>query len=199
MRNAGLEEAQALRIWVSRKSHCMQANNNPTYPSSTSNIQTESQFPCTLTDHGIFYFSLILPHTLESPLDSKEIKPVNPKGNQPWLFTGRTDDEAEAPILWPPEANSWLTGKDPYARKYWRQEEKGMTDDMVDWPHWLNGHKFEHALGDDERRASLPCCSLRGRKELDMTEWLNNNPIPYSSLIPSICVYIIICTCRQWL
>ena len=84
--------------------------------------------------------------TLESPLDCKEIKPVNPKGNQPWIFIGRTD--AEAPILWSPDAKSWLIGKDPHAGKDWWQEEKGTTEDeMVEWHHWLNRHGFRWTLG----------------------------------------------------
>ena len=79
----------------------------------------------------------------ESPLDCKEIKPVNPKGNQPWIFTGRTDAEAEAPILWPPDVKNWLTRKDPDAGKGWRHEEKGLTEDeMVTRHHWLNGHEL---------------------------------------------------------
>ena len=82
--------------------------------------------------------------TLESPLDSKEIQPVHPKGNQSWILIGRTDVEAEAPILWPPDVKNWLTGKDPVAGKDWRQEEKGMTEDeMAGWHHWLDGHEFE--------------------------------------------------------
>ena len=82
--------------------------------------------------------------TLESPLDCKKIKPVNPKGNQSWIFTGRTDVEAETPILWPPDVKNWLIGKDPYAGKDWRQEEKGMTEDeMVGWHHQLDGCEFE--------------------------------------------------------
>ena len=85
-----------------------------------------------------------------SPLDS-QIKPVNPKRNQPWVFTGRTDAEAETAILWPPDAKSWHTGKDPDAAKDWRQEEKGTTEDeMVGWHRWLNGHEFEQTLGDGE-------------------------------------------------
>ena len=80
----------------------------------------------------------------ESPLDCKEIQPVNPKGNQSWIFLGRTDTEAETPILWPPDVKNWLIGEDPDAGKDWRQEEKGMTgDEMVGWHHWLNGHEFE--------------------------------------------------------
>ena len=81
---------------------------------------------------------------LKSPLDSKEIQQVHPKGNQAWIFIGRTDAEAETPILWPPDVKNWLTGKDPDAGKDWRQEEKGITEDeMVGWHHWLNGHEFE--------------------------------------------------------
>ena len=97
---------------------------------------------------------------LKSPLDCKEIKPVNPKGNQPWILIGRTDAEAEAPILWSPEAKSWLIRKDPNAGKDWRQEEKGMTkDEMVGRHHQLNGHEFKQTLGDDKGQGSLACCS----------------------------------------
>ena len=89
----------------------------------------------------------MLEKNLESPLDCTEIKPVNPKGNQSWIFIGRTDAEAETPILWPPEAKSWLTGKDPDAEKNWGREEKGVTEDeMVGWHHRLNAHEFEQAL-----------------------------------------------------
>ena len=87
---------------------------------------------------------LMLKKTLESPLDCKETQPVNPKGNQSWIFIGRTDIEAETPILWPPDAKNWLIGKDPDAGKDWRQEEKGTTEDeMVGWHHQHNGHEFE--------------------------------------------------------
>ena len=90
------------------------------------------------------FWTVVLEKTLESPLDSKEIKPVNPKGNPPRIFIGRTDAEAEAPILWPPNAKSWFIRKDPDAEKDWRQEEKGMTEDkMGGWHHHLNGHDFE--------------------------------------------------------
>ena len=86
----------------------------------------------------------MLEKTLESPLNCKEIQPVHPKGDQSWIFIGRTDTEAENPILWPPDAQNWLTGKDPDAGKDWRQEEKGMTEDeMVEWHYWRNGHEFE--------------------------------------------------------
>ena len=87
------------------------------------------------------FWTVVLEKTLESPLDRKEIKSVNPKGNQPWVFIGRTDAEAEAPILWPPDVKGWLIGKDPNAGEDWRQEEKGTTEDeMVGWHHRLNGH-----------------------------------------------------------
>ena len=96
--------------------------------------------------------------------------------SQPWIFIGRTHADAEAPILWPPDAKSWLIGKDPDAGKDWRQEEKGVTEDeMVGWHHWLNGHEFEQTLGDSEGWGSLVCCSPRSHKEWDTTEWLNNN------------------------
>ena len=129
------------------------------------------------------FWSMVLEKTLESPLDCKEIKSVNPKGNQSWIFTGSTDAEAETPILWPPDAKSWLIWKDPYAGKGWRQEEKGMTEDeMVGWHYQLNGHEFEQTP-DDEGQGSLVRCSPQGCKESDMTEWLNNNNFPRMSLI----------------
>ena len=118
---------------------------------------------------------MVLEKTLESPLDSKEIKPVNPKGNQSWIFIGRTDAEAEAPILWPSYGKSWLIGKDPDTGKDWSWEEKGMTEDeMVGWHHWLSGHEFEQALGVGDGQGSLVSCSPWRCKESDMTEWLNN-------------------------
>ena len=89
------------------------------------------------------FWTAVLEKTLESPLDCKEIQPVHPKGDQSWVFTGRTDAEAETPILWPPDGKSWLIGKDPDAGRDWGQEEKGTTEDeMVGWHHWLNGHEF---------------------------------------------------------
>ena len=89
------------------------------------------------------FWTLVLEKTLESPLDCKETQPVHPEGNQSWIFIGRTDAEAEAPILWPPDANNWLNEKDPGAGKDWRQEEKGMTEDeMVGWHHQLNGNEL---------------------------------------------------------
>ena len=121
------------------------------------------------------FWAVVLEKTLESPLDCEDIKPVNPKGNQRWIFIGRTDTEAEAPVLWPPGAKGSLIGKDPDAGKDWRQEEKGMPEDeMVGWYHWLNGHDFEQARGDGEGQGSLACCSPWSRKESDQTEQLNN-------------------------
>ena len=119
-------------------------------------------------------FSVVLENTLESPLDCKEIKLVNPEGNQSWIFIGRTDAEAETPILWPPDAKNWLIGKDPDARKDWRREEKGMTEDeMVGWHHWLNWHEVEQTPAIGDGQGSLACCSPWGYKESDTTEWLN--------------------------
>ena len=103
-----------------------------------------------------------------------EIQPVHPKGNQSWIFIGRTDTEAEAPTLWPADGKNWLIRKDSDARKDWRQEETGMTEDeMVGWHHLLNGQEFKQAPGVGDGQGSLACCSPWGCKELDTTEWLN--------------------------
>ena len=115
---------------------------------------------------------VVLEKTLESP---REIKPANPKANQLWMYFGRTDDEADAPILWPHDVKNGLIGKYPDFRKYWRLE-KGMTDDeMVEWHHWLSGHEFEQILVDGEGQRSLGCCSLCGHKKSNTTEGLNNS------------------------
>ena len=122
------------------------------------------------------FWTVVLEKTLESPLDFKEIKPVNPKGNQSWIFIGRTDAEAEAPILWPPDAERRLIEIEADAWKKWREEEKGTKgDEMVGWHHWLNGHEFEQAPGDGEGQRCLAYCSSWSHKEPDMTERLNNN------------------------
>ena len=116
----------------------------------------------------------VLEKNFESPLDSKEIKWVNPKGNQPWIFIGRAD--AEAPIFWSPDVKGQLTGKYPDAGKDWGQEEKGTTEDeMVGWHHWLDGYEFEQIPGDSEGQGSLAHCNPWGCKELDMSWWLKNN------------------------
>ena len=114
------------------------------------------------------FLVVALEKTLESPLDSKEIKSVNPKGNQPWMFIGNA--EAEAPILWPPDVKSWLIEKDPDTGKDWRQKEKRATEDkMVGWYHWFSGYEFEQTSGDSEGQESLVCCSPWGHKESDTT------------------------------
>ena len=119
------------------------------------------------------FWTVVLEKTLESPLDCKEIQPVHPKGDQSWTFIRRTDAEAEAPILWPPDAKNWLTGKDPDAGKDWRWEEKGTTEyEMVGWHHQLNGHEFEQAPGDGEGQGSLACFSPWGHT--DSATWLSN-------------------------
>ena len=116
------------------------------------------------------FWTVVLEKTLESLLDCKEIQPVNPNGNQSWIFIGRTDAEAETLVLWPPDAKNWLIWKDPDAAKDWRWEKKGTTEDG--WHHRLDGHEFEQALGID-RQGNLACCRPRGHKESDTTEQLN--------------------------
>ena len=119
------------------------------------------------------FWTLVLEKTLEIPLDCKEIQQVHPKGDQSWLFIGRTDAEVETPILRPPDAKKWLIGKDPDAGKDWRQEEKGTTEDeMVGWHHLLNGHEFEQAMGVGDGQGRLACCSPWGHKESVKTERL---------------------------
>ena len=121
-----------------------------------------------------WFWTVVLEMTLESPLDCKKIQPVHPKGDQSWVFTGRTDVEAETPTLWPPDAKIWLIGKDPDAGKDWGQEEKGMIEDeMVGWHHRLNGHGFGQTPAVGDGQGGLACCGSWGHKELDTTEWLN--------------------------
>ena len=120
------------------------------------------------------FSTVALEKTLESPLDCKEIQPVHPKGDQSWVFIGRTDAEAETPILWPPHAKSWLTGKDPDAGRGWGQEEKGTTEDeMAGWHHRLDGQEFEWTPGVGDGQGGLACCDSWGHKESDTTEQLN--------------------------
>ena len=125
----------------------------------------------------------VLEKTLESPLKNKEIKTISPEENQPWMFTGRTDAEAETPTLCPLDAKNWLLRKDPDAGKDWRQEEKGTTEDEMDgWHHWWDDHDFEQALVVGVGQGSLMSCSPWGCKESDTAEWLNWTPflIPVS-------------------
>ena len=123
------------------------------------------------------FWTVVLEKTLESPLDCKEIQPVHPKGNQSWIFIGRTNAEAGTPVIWSPDGKSWLIWKDTDAGKDWRWEEKGMTEDeMVGWHHQLYGHEFEQAPGVGGQ-GSLACCCPWGWKESDMTEWLNGTEL----------------------
>ena len=129
----------------------------------------------------------VLEKTLESPLDCKEIQPVHPKGDQSWVLIERTDVEAETPILWPPDAKSWLIWKGPGAGKDWGREEKGTTEDeMVGWHHWLNGHGFGWTPGVGDGQGGLACCNSWDHKETDMTERLNwtelNSPVMETEL-----------------
>ena len=111
------------------------------------------------------FWTVVLEKTSDSPLDYRQIKPINPKGNKFRIFIWRTDAKVEAPILWPPDVNSWLTGKDPDGGKDWRQEEKGVTEDKkVGWHHRLKGHEFEQTPGDGEGQGCLACCSSWGRR-----------------------------------
>ena len=117
---------------------------------------------------------MVLEVTLESPLDCKEIQPVHSEGDQPWDFFGRNDAKSETPELWPPHVKSWLIGKDSDAGRDWGQEEKWMTEDeMAGWHHWLDGRESAWTPGVGDGQGGLACCSSWGRKESDMTEWLN--------------------------
>ena len=146
---------------------------NQSYGFSRSHVwMWELDYKESIVQKNWCFWIVVFEKTLESTWECKEIQPVNPKGNQSWLFTGRTD--AETPILWPPDGKTWLTGKDRNGGKDWRQEEKGMTEDeMVGWHYQLNGHEFEQALGVGDGQGDLACCSPWGHKEWDMTERLN--------------------------
>ena len=118
-----------------------------------------------------WFWTVVLEKPLESPLECKEIQPVHPKRDQSWVFIGRTDVEAETPILWPPDVKNWLIGKDLDAGKDWGQEEKGMTEDeMMGWHHRLDGHGFEWTPGVGDGQGKLGCCGSWSLKELDTTE-----------------------------
>ena len=122
------------------------------------------------------FWTVVLEKTFKSPLDCKRIQPVHPKGDQSWVFIGRTDVEAETPILWQTDVKNWLIEKDPDAGKDWRQKEKGTTEDkMVGWHHWLDGHEFEQSPKVGDGQGGLVCCSPWGHKESDMTEWTELN------------------------
>ena len=154
-----------------KKQWCHFANKGPysqSYGFSSSHVwMWELDYNEGWTSKNWCFGTVVLEKPLESPLDSKEIKPVNPKVNQSWIVIGRTD--VEAPVLWPLDAKSQLIRKDLNPGKDWGQEEKGMTEiEMVGWPHWLNRHVFEQPLGDSEGQGNLTCCSPWSCKELDM-------------------------------
>ena len=120
------------------------------------------------------FWTVVLEKTLESPLDCKEIQPVHPKGDQSWILILRTDTEAEIPVLWPSDAKNWFIGKDPDAGKDWKQEEKGTTEDeMSGWHHQLDGCESGWTPGVGDQQGGLLCYGSSGRKESNMTEWLN--------------------------
>ena len=154
-------------------------------------MKSSSQLLCIISHIFDLLDYFLLVSVNESPLDCKEIQPVHPKGDQSWVFIGRTDAKAETPILWPPHAKSWLIGKDPDAGTDWGQEEKGMTEDeMAGWHHRLDGHDFEWTPGVGDGQGSLVCYDSWGRKESDTTEWLNG----YEMFLMNINFILIKCT-----
>ena len=166
------------KLWETRQcikkaktSHCQQRSYSQSFVFSSSHVQMwELNHKNSWTLKNWCFQIVMLEKSLESPLDCREIKPVNPKGNQSWIFIERTDNEAEAPIFLPPDVKSQFIGKDPDAGKDWGQEEKGETEDeMVVWYHQLNGRELEKTLEYSEGQRSLACCRLWGHKESDMT------------------------------
>ena len=136
------------------------------------------------------FWIVVLEKTLHNPLASKEIKPVSPRGNQLWIFIGRTGAEAEAPILWPPDKMNQLIGKDLDAQKDWGQEEKEMTEaEMVGWHQWLNGHEFDQTLNVGDRQGGLACCSPWGHKESNRTQQLNWTVWSFENYLTSLKLY----------
>ena len=124
------------------------------------------------------FWTVVLEKTPEGPLNCQEIQPVHPKGNQSWVFIGRTDAEAETPIVWPPDAKVWLIWKDFDVGRDWGQEEKGTTEDeMAGWHHWFDGHESQWTLGVGDGQGGLACFGPWGCKESDTTEWLNRTEL----------------------
>ena len=165
------EKLWQTRQHIKKERHCF-ADKDPcgqSYTSSSSYVEMwELDHKESWARKNWCFQTGVLEKTVESPLDCKEIKPVSPKGNQPRMSIGRTDAEAEAPILWLPNVKSWLSGEDFDAGKDWGQEEKGATEDeIVGWHHQLNGHEFEQTPGDSEGQGSLVCCSSWVCKGLD--------------------------------
>ena len=136
------------------------------------------------------FWTVVLEKTLESSLDCKEIQPAHPKGNESWIFVGRTDAEAETSILWSPDAKNWRNRKDPGARKEWRQEAKGMTEDeMVGWHHWLNGHAFELSPGVGDGQGGLACFIPLTKCWTLLSNWIEQNIIQNNSKVDSVRKY----------
>ena len=174
-----------------KKQRCYFVNKGPSsqgYDFSSSHVwMWELDYKESWAQKNWCFWTMVLEKTLENPLDCKEIQPVHPKGDQSWMFIGRTDVEAETPILWPHDVKSWLTGKDPDAGKDWRQEEKGTTEDeMVGWHHQLSGHEFGETPGVGDGQGGLVCChpwSHRVRHdwgtELNWTDVLLKNYVIY--------------------
>ena len=131
----------------------------------------ESSTVKTVSTGELMLWAVVLEKTLEGPLDCKEIQPVHPKGDQSWVFIGRTGAKAETPILWPPHVKSWLIGKDSDAGRDWGKEEKGTVEDEM--AGWLDGQELEWTPGVDEGQGVLACCDSWGHKESEMTECLN--------------------------
>ena len=174
------------RQLIKKQRHCC-TNNDPysqSYGFSSSHIwMWELDYKESWVQKNWCFWTVVLEKTLESPMDSKEIQPVHPKGDQSWIFIGRTDVEAETPIPWPSDGKNWLTGKDPNPGQDWRWEEKGMTEDeIVGWHHQLDGHEFEQALGIGDGQGSLACCSLWGRIELNY-DWVTELRLVSSGLV----------------
>ena len=162
---------------ISKSRHCFanKSLSSQSYGFSSSHVQMwELSHKESWVLNNWCFWTMVLEKTLESSLDCKEIQPVNPKGNQSWIFIGKSDAEVETPILWSPDVKNWLIGKDPDAGKYWRQDKKGTSqDEMVGWHHGLDEHEFEKASGVGDRQGGLACCSPWGHKELDTTKWVD--------------------------
>ena len=163
---------------MAHKLFSIHANKGPSsqgYGFSSSHVwMWELDYEESLAPKNWCFWTAVLEKTLESPLDCKEIQPVHPKGDQSWVFIGRTDAEAETPVFWPPHAKSWLIGKDSDVGRDWGQEEKGTTEDeMAGWHHRLDGHEFEWTPGVSDGQGGLVCCDSWSHKESEMTERLN--------------------------
>ena len=180
----GLKELRLflLSLVTDQLQECLEGPSSQSYGFSSSLVwMWELDYKESWAAKNWCFWTVLLKTTLESPLDSKEIQPVHPKGNQSWIFIGRIDAEAEAPILWPPDSKSWLIWKDPDAGKDRRQEEKGTIEDkVVGWHHQFNGHEFEQSLGDSEGQRRLVCCSPWGCRGSDdwATEQQQQHYIP---------------------